>query len=91
MQGLADGYFVIPYTIGDYLATIVRLIKLRLTSPAFKETEKNVQAKINKLLSIKGTHPVDDLHKELGLTMWNYCGMARNAEGLQIAKQKIQA
>ncbi|CAN5412766.1 fumarate reductase/succinate dehydrogenase flavoprotein subunit [soil metagenome] len=91
MQGLADGYFVIPYTVGDYLATIGPADKIPVDSPAFKETEQKVQAQINRMMSIKGTRPVDDLHKELGHIMWEYCGMARNAEGLQLAKQKIQA
>ena len=91
MQGLADGYFVIPYTVGDYLATIGPADKIPVDAPAFKEAEEKVQAQINQLLSIKGERPVDELHKELGHIMWEYCGMSRNAEGLQIAKQKIQA
>ena len=91
MQGLADGYFVVPYTVGDYLATIGPADKIPVDSPAFKEAEQKVQAEINQLLSIKGERPVDELHKELGHIMWEYCGMSRNAEGLQIAKQKIQA
>ncbi|GAB4005467.1 fumarate reductase/succinate dehydrogenase flavoprotein subunit [Spirosoma sp. KCTC 42546] len=91
MQGLADGYFVIPYTVGDYLATIGPADKLPVDSPVFKEAEKNITAQISKLLAIKGTRPVDDLHKELGHIMWEYCGMSRTAEGLQLAKQKIQA
>ena len=91
MQGLADGYFVIPYTVGDYLATIGPADKIPVDAPAFKEAEEKVQAQITQLLSIKGERPVDDLHKELGHIMWEYCGMSRNAEGLQIAKKKIQA
>ena len=91
MQGLADGYFVIPYTIGDYLATIGPADKIPVDAPAFKEAEKKIQDQIKQLLSIKGDRPVDDLHKELGHIMWEYCGMARSAEGLKIAKQKIQA
>ena len=91
MQGLADGYFVIPYTVGDYLATIGPADKIPVDSPAFKEAEQKIQNQVNQLLSIKGNRPVDDLHKELGHIMWEYCGMARNAEGLKIAKQKIQA
>ena len=91
MQGLADGYFVIPYTVGDYLATIGPADKIPVDAPVFREAEQKVQAQIDKLLAIKGERPVDDLHKELGHIMWEYCGMSRNAEGLQIAKQKIQA
>jgi succinate dehydrogenase / fumarate reductase flavoprotein subunit len=89
MQGLADGYFVIPYTIGDYLARM-SYEKIPTDHPAFKEAEQAVIAKNNQLLSIQGTRTVDDFHKELGLIMWEHCGMARNAEGLQIAKQEIR-
>ncbi|PSR52160.1 fumarate reductase/succinate dehydrogenase flavoprotein subunit [Adhaeribacter arboris] len=88
MQGLADGYFVIPYTIGDYLAQM-KTEKVTTDHPAFKEAEQQVTSRINKFLSINGTKTVDHYHKELGLLMWDYCGMARNAEGLQHAKQKI--
>ncbi|GAB2551147.1 fumarate reductase/succinate dehydrogenase flavoprotein subunit [Spirosoma aerophilum] len=91
MQGLADGYFVIPYTVGDYLATIGPADKIPVDSPAFKEAEQKVHDQVNKLLSIKGERPVDELHKELGHIMWEYCGMSRTAEGLKLAKQKIQA
>jgi succinate dehydrogenase / fumarate reductase flavoprotein subunit len=89
MQGLADGYFVIPYTIGDYLAK-TPADKLTTDHPAFKEAEQNVMATTERLLSIKGNRTVDDFHKALGLIMWDYCGMARNAEGLQFAKQEIR-
>ncbi|RYF61940.1 MAG: succinate dehydrogenase (quinone) flavoprotein subunit, partial [Cytophagaceae bacterium] len=89
MQGLADGYFVIPYTVGDYLATIGPADKIPVDAPAFKEAEKKIHDQVNQLLSIKGERPVDDLHKELGHIMWEYCGMSRNEEGLKIAKQKI--
>ncbi|AUD05012.1 fumarate reductase/succinate dehydrogenase flavoprotein subunit [Spirosoma pollinicola] len=91
MQGLADGYFVIPYTVGDYLATIGPADKIPVDSPAFKEAEQKVHAQVEQLLAIKGTRPVDELHKELGHIMWEYCGMSRTAEGLKLAKQKIQA
>ena len=87
MQGLADGYFVLPYTIGDYLAQMPAA-KVTTDHPAFKEAETNVRATIQKLLSINGTKTVDEFHKELGLLMWDYCGMARNAEGLQFAKRQ---
>jgi succinate dehydrogenase / fumarate reductase flavoprotein subunit len=89
MQGLADGYFVIPYTIGDYLAQMPS-DKVTTDHPAFKEAEQQVQARIQKFLTTNGTKSVDQYHKELGLLMWDYCGMARNAEGLQFAKGKIR-
>ena len=89
MQGLADGYFVIPYTMGDYLAGLSSE-KVGTDRPEFKEALTNVNATIQKFLSIKGKKTVDQFHRELGLTMWDYCGMARNAEGLKKAKTKIQ-
>jgi succinate dehydrogenase / fumarate reductase flavoprotein subunit len=88
MQGLADGYFVIPYTVGDYLAQM-KTEKVPTTHPAFDEAEQEVVSRVNRFLSTKGTKTVDHYHKELGLLMWDYCGMARNAEGLRFAKQKI--
>jgi succinate dehydrogenase / fumarate reductase flavoprotein subunit len=90
MQGLADGYFVIPYTIGDYLATIGSADKLPTSHPAFENAKKEVQERIQKLLSIKGERTVDEIHRDLGKIMWDYCGMSRNAEGLKYAKGKIQ-
>ncbi len=90
MQGLADGYFVIPYTIGDYLATIGPADKLPVDAPAFKEAEQRVTAQIQKLLSINGQKTVDEFHRQLGLIMWDYCGMSRSAEGLKKAKKMIQ-
>lgn len=90
MQGLADGYFIIPYTIGDYLANLGWSDKLSTDHPAFKEAFESVASRINKLLSIKGKKTVDEFHRELGLTMWEYCGMSRNEEGLKKAKKKIQ-
>jgi len=89
MQGLADGYFVIPYTIGDFLATAGNS-DVTTDHPAFGESEKSVKAQAEKLLSINGKRTVDDFHKELGHIMWEYCGMARNAEGLQKAQGLIQ-
>ncbi|HEY5692401.1 MAG TPA: fumarate reductase/succinate dehydrogenase flavoprotein subunit [Cyclobacteriaceae bacterium] len=89
MQGLADGYFVIPYTIGDYLATMP-YDKVSTDAPEFKEAMDAVNNRVNKLLSIKGKKTVDQLHRELGLTMWEYCGMSRTEEGLKKAKTKIQ-
>ena len=82
MQGLADGYFVIPYTIGDYLASS-KFPKIGTDHPAFKDANKNVEETNEKLISIRGTKTVDEFHKELGKIMWDYCGMGRNAEGLK--------
>ncbi len=90
MQGLADGYFVIPYTIGDYLATIGPADKLPIDSPVFRQAEQRVTDQIQRLLSVKGTKPADEFHRHLGLIMWDYCGMSRNAEGLKKAKKMIQ-
>ena len=90
MQGLADGYFVIPYTVGDYLATIGPADKVSVDDPAFKESEQSVKIMTERFLSIKGTEPVDSFHKRLGHIMWEYCGMSRNAEGLKKAKSMIQ-
>ncbi|MCB0489736.1 MAG: fumarate reductase/succinate dehydrogenase flavoprotein subunit [Cyclobacteriaceae bacterium] len=89
MQGLADGYFVIPYTIGDYLAGM-SYEKISTDRPEFKEAMENVNGRVGKLLGIKGKKTVDQLHRELGLTMWDYCGMSRTEEGLKTAKKKIQ-
>ncbi len=89
MQGLADGYFVIPATIGDYLAT-QPYDKLSTDHEAFKKAEQDVKERINKLLSIKGNKTVDDFHKALGKFMWDYCGMSRNAKGLKYAKEEIR-
>ncbi|MEZ4971845.1 MAG: fumarate reductase/succinate dehydrogenase flavoprotein subunit [Cyclobacteriaceae bacterium] len=89
MQGLADGYFVIPYTIGDYLAGMP-YEKVSTDRPEFKEAMENVNGRVSKLLGIKGKKTVDQLHRELGLTMWDYCGMSRTEEGLKTAKKKIQ-
>jgi succinate dehydrogenase / fumarate reductase flavoprotein subunit len=90
MQGLSDGYFVLPYTIGGYLAT-QSLSPVNTSHQAFKDAEKQLSEKLNKLMNIKGKRTVDDIHKELGLIMWDYCGMARNDAGLKTAIQKIQA
>jgi succinate dehydrogenase / fumarate reductase flavoprotein subunit len=90
MQGLADGYFVIPYTIGDYLAGMP-WEKVSTDRPEFKEAIDAVTSRVNKLLSIKGKKTVDEFHRELGLTMWEFCGMSRNEAGLKKAKAKIQA
>jgi succinate dehydrogenase / fumarate reductase flavoprotein subunit len=86
MQGLADGYFVLPYTIGDYLAGEIFTKAVPTDHPAFVEAEKAANDRIQKLLSIKGNRTVDDFHKSLGKIIWEYCGMARSAEGLTKAK-----
>jgi succinate dehydrogenase / fumarate reductase flavoprotein subunit len=88
MQGLSDGYFVIPYTLGDYLATIGPK-PVDASHPAFAQTKADVIAHVNKLLALKGTKTVVEYHRELGHIMWEYCGMARTAEGLTKAKQLI--
>jgi succinate dehydrogenase / fumarate reductase flavoprotein subunit len=90
MQGLADGYFVLPYTIGDYLANEIFTKPIPTSHPAFEEAEQNARSNMEKLLSIKGTRTVDDFHKVLGKIMWDYCGMARNAEGLTKARDMIR-
>lgn len=89
MQGLADGYFVVPYTIGDYLAS-QGFDPVDDTNPAFENTRRDVEERVNKLLSMKGKQTVDDIHKKLGHIMWEYCGMARTEEGLMKAKGLIQ-
>lgn len=89
MQGLADGYFVLPYTIGDYLATMP-YDKVATDHEEFQKAEKAVKERIEKLLSINGSKTVDDFHKALGHIMWEYCGMARNEEGLKKAKEEIK-
>jgi succinate dehydrogenase / fumarate reductase flavoprotein subunit len=90
MQGLADGYFVIPYTIGNYLSTEIFTKPIPLDHPAFVEAEKEVQARSEKLINVKGKRTVDDFHKALGKIMWEKCGMARTKEGLTEARTQIQ-
>ena len=89
MQGLADGYFVIPYTIGGYIAANAA-DDVGTDHPAFDQAEQAATERIDKLLAIKGKRTVDDFHRELGLLLWDHCGMARNAEGLSSAKQKVR-
>jgi len=89
MQGLADGYFVLPYTIGDYLSQDIRTGKIPTNTPEFDEAEKNVTDSLNHLITNNGAHSVDHFHKKLGKIMWNKCGMARNAEGLKEAIVEI--
>jgi succinate dehydrogenase / fumarate reductase flavoprotein subunit len=90
MQGLADGYFVIPYTIGNYLADEIATKPISLDHPAFVETESEVRQRIETLMNIKGTQSVESMHKRLGKIMWDKCGMARNAQGLREAITEIQ-
>ncbi len=91
MQGLADGYFVIPYTIGDYLSHDIQTPKIDTSSPEFDAAEKAVREKIERIMSIKGEQSVDDIHKKLGHIMWECVGMARNKAGLTEAITKIAA
>jgi succinate dehydrogenase / fumarate reductase flavoprotein subunit len=91
MQGLADGYFVIPYTLGNYLADEIRTASISTDHPAFVETEKAVKDRIDTLLNIKGKQTVESFHKRLGLIMWDKCGMARSEKGLKEAIEQIQA
>ncbi len=88
MQGLADGYFVLPYTIGDYLAS-AKPKAVDTSHPEFKRVEDEVKQRINRLLSINGSRTVDSFHKELGEIMWNYCGMSRDEAGLKQALERI--
>lgn len=91
MQGLADGYFVLPYTIGDYLADDIRTGAISTDSPEFEAAEKTVKDQINFFLTNKGTHSVDYYHKKLGKIMWNQVGMARSKDGLEDAIAQIKA
>jgi succinate dehydrogenase / fumarate reductase flavoprotein subunit len=90
MQGLSDGYFVIPYTLGGYLAGH-KIDKVDTSHPSFDAVGKEVEEKTEKLLSIQGNRTVDDFHKKLGKIMWNECGMARSAKGLGKALVEIPA
>jgi succinate dehydrogenase / fumarate reductase flavoprotein subunit len=89
MQGLADGYFVLPYTIGDYLASEIHTKRIPTDAPEFINTEKAVSDRLNQLINIKGKQSVDSFHKRLGKIMWEYCGMGRNEEGLKKALELI--
>ncbi len=92
MQGLADGYFVAPYTVGDYLArhgSLQAKDKVKTDHPAFDEAEKGVRDRLQKLMSIQGKQSVDSFHKKLGLLLWNHCGMGRTREGLEKALSEI--
>ncbi len=88
MQGLADGYFVLPYTIGNYLAS-VKPTKLATDRAEFRDAESEVKARVDRLLSTNGTRTVDEIHRELGHLMWEYCGMSRSEEGLTEALKQL--
>ncbi|MDR1414787.1 MAG: fumarate reductase/succinate dehydrogenase flavoprotein subunit [Odoribacteraceae bacterium] len=90
MQGLADGYFILPYTIGDYLAKEIQTPRVSTATPEFEEAEKRVTNRLRALYDIKGTKSPDHFHKHLGHIMWDHAGMARNAEGLREALQTIR-
>ena len=91
MQGLADGYFVLPYTIGDYLADDIRTGPIATDTLEFDAAEKAVRDQIDAFINNKGTNSVDSYHRKLGKIMWNKCGMSRNAEGLKEAIAEIKA
>ena len=91
MQGLADGYFVLPYTIGDYLSPDIKTGKISTETQEFIDAENNVKSQINVLMNAKGTKPVDYFHKKLGKIMWDKVGMARNEQGLTEAQNEIAA
>ena len=91
MQGLADGYFVIPYTISAFMATQIRTPAISTSHPAFEEAEKAVKERIDKLMNIKGTESVESFHKRLGKIMWEKAGMARNDKGLREGIEEIRA
>jgi succinate dehydrogenase / fumarate reductase flavoprotein subunit len=91
MQGLADGYFVLPYTIGDYLAPYLNKPPIPTDHPAFTEAETAVGERVQRYLSVNGSRSVDWFHRELGRIMFEYCGMSRNAAGLEKALAEIPA
>jgi len=90
MQGLADGYFVLPYTIGQFLSDEIRTPQIDPSHEAFDKTEQDVKDRIEQLLSIKGSKSVESFHRRLGKIMWDYCGMSRNAEGLKSGRKMIR-
>lgn len=90
MQGLADGYFVLPYTIGTFLANDIRTPKYNTQHEEFANVENAVAERINSLMQVNGTQSVENFHRKLGRIMWEYCGMARNAEGLRHARQLVR-
>jgi succinate dehydrogenase / fumarate reductase flavoprotein subunit len=90
MQGLADGYFVVPITVGEYLSKDIRTKSIPTDHPEFEKTEQEVHQRIERIMKIQGSEPVDFFHKKLGKVMWDYCGMGRSAEGLTKAKKMVQ-
>ena len=91
MQGLADGYFVLPYTIQNYLADQIQTPRMSTELPEFEQAEKDIHTKIEKIMKIQGDKSVDSIHRELGLIMWDFVGMGRNKAGLELALEKIKA
>ena len=91
MQGLADGYFVLPYTIQNYLADQIQTPRMSTELPEFEQAEKDIHSKIEKIMKIQGEKTVDSIHRELGLIMWDFVGMGRNKAGLELALEKIKA
>ncbi|NMB50271.1 MAG: fumarate reductase/succinate dehydrogenase flavoprotein subunit [Bacteroidales bacterium] len=91
MQGLADGYFILPYTMQNYLADQIQVPRFDTDRPEFDEAEKGIEERISKLMHINGKHSVDYFHKKLGHIMWEYVGMSRSAEGLKFALKEIKA
>ncbi|PKP04625.1 MAG: succinate dehydrogenase flavoprotein subunit [Bacteroidetes bacterium HGW-Bacteroidetes-6] len=91
MQGLADGYFVLPYTIGNYLADEIKTPRFKTDLPEFEEAEKNVRSELKRMIETKGKRSVDDIHRELGHIMWEHCGMGRTEKGLKEGIEKVKA
>jgi succinate dehydrogenase / fumarate reductase flavoprotein subunit len=89
MQGLADGYFILPYTIQNYLAAEILTPRLPVSNPAFEEAENQIQERLNKLMQIKGNQSVDNMHRKFGLKLWDMVGMSRNREGLVTAVKEF--
>jgi succinate dehydrogenase / fumarate reductase flavoprotein subunit len=89
MQGLADGYFVLPYTIQNYLASEILTPRMPVTNPAFEEAENNIHERLNKLMQIRGTQSVDHIHRKFGLRLWDLVGMSRTKEGLTDAVKEF--
>src|SRR5699024_6830432 len=90
MQGLADGYFVLPYTIQNYLSDQIQVPRFSTDLPEFVEAEKAIKDRIQKLMNVKGKETVDAIHRKLGHIMWEHIGMARDAKGLQEAIQMLK-
>ena len=89
MQGLADGYFVLPYTLQNYLADQIQVPRFSTDLPEFKEAEDGVRAKIEKIMAVQGSRTVDSIHKELGHIMWEHVGMGRTKAGLEEGLKKL--